>query len=109
MLSLGKINPTFSCLTTYLLRFSLQAFGFPMGTTCTPLLADLFLSSNENDVLQELFMKKEKKLAVAFNLTFRYIDDVLSQNDWNLLNGYIPYILEITDTTDVVKSASYLD
>jgi hypothetical protein len=53
-----------------------------------------------------------KKLAMSFNHTFRYIDDVLSINNHNFHN-YVHLIypdeLEIKDTTESGKSASYLD
>ena len=49
-----------------------------MGTNRVPLLTDLFLYSYEADFIQGLVQKGEKKLAQSFNLTFRYIDDVLS-------------------------------
>jgi hypothetical protein len=52
-----------------------------MGTTCARLLVDLFLYSYEEDFIQRLLKKNEKKLARTFNYTFRYIDDVLSQNN----------------------------
>jgi hypothetical protein len=56
--------------------------------------------------------KQPKKLAVSFNHTFRYLDDVLSINNHNFHN-YVHLIhsleLEIKDTTESDKSASYLD
>ena len=58
-----------------------QTIGIPMGTNCAPLLADLFLYSYEADFIQWLLQAKEKNLAQSFNLTFRYIDDVLSLNN----------------------------
>ena len=58
-----------------------QTVGIPMGTNCAPLLADLFLYYYEADFIQELLRKKNKKLAISFNFTFRYIDDVLSLNN----------------------------
>ena len=83
-----------------------------MGTNCAPLLADLFLYYYEADFMQELLRNKDKKLAVSFNFTFRYIDDVLSLNN-SKFGDYVgriyPIELEIKDTTDTVKSASYLD
>ena len=48
-----------------------------MGIKCAPLLADLLLHSFETDFLLELSQKKERNLAQTFNLSFRYIDDVL--------------------------------
>ena len=58
-----------------------QTVGMPMGTTCAPLLADLFLYSYEADFIQRLLKRNEKKLARSINFTFRYIDDVLSLNN----------------------------
>ena len=58
-----------------------QIVSIPMGTSCAPLLTDLFLHSHETDFIQELFKKNEKKLAWSFNFTFRYIDDVFSLNN----------------------------
>ena len=57
-----------------------QSVGIPMGTHCAPLLADLFSYSYEAEFIQKLLHEKKKSLAVAFNSTFRYIDDVLSIN-----------------------------
>ena len=51
-----------------------QTIGIPMGTSCAPLLADLFLYSYEAYFIQGLLKKNEKKLAQSFNFTFRYID-----------------------------------
>ncbi|XP_071145344.1 uncharacterized protein [Mytilus edulis] len=60
----------------------------------------------------ELLRKKEEKLAISFNSTFRYIDDVLSLNN-SKVGDYVeriyPIGIQIKDTTDTVKSASYLD
>ena len=93
-------------------RIFQQTIGIPMGTNCAPLLADLFLYSYEADFIQGLLKKKEKKLARSFNYSFRYIDDVLSLNNSRFID-YVhliyPNELEIKDTTDTEKSASYLD
>ena len=89
-----------------------QTIGIPMGTNCAPLLADLFLHSYEADFLQSLLNKKDRRLALSFNLTFRYIDDVLSLNNsrfGDFLHLIYPQELEIKDTTDSGRSASYLD
>ena len=56
--------------------------------------------------------KNEKKLARSFNFTFRYIDDVLSLNNSRLgdfVDRIYPIELEIKDTTNTDRSASYLD
>jgi hypothetical protein len=84
-----------------------------VGTNWTPLLADLVLYSYEAEFVQKLLRdNNNKKLAMSFNHTFRYIDDVLSINNHNFHN-YVHLIyhdeLEIKDTTESDKSASYLD
>ena len=57
-------------------------------------------------------IKTKKKLAVYFNLTYRYIDDVLSINNDNFHN-YVHLIypdeLAIKDTTESDRCASYLN
>ena len=55
--------------------------GIPMGTNCAPLLADLFLYSYENEVLDKLIKEGKRKLARKFSLSYRYIDDLISFNN----------------------------
>ena len=86
-----------------------QTVGIPMGTNCAPLLADLFIYYYETDFIQELISKMDKNLAISFNFTFRYIDDVLSLNNLKFVEQIYPIELQIKDTTDIVKSALYLD
>ena len=89
-----------------------QTVGIRMGTNCAPLLADLFLYSYEAEFIQELLHEKNKPLAVAFNSTFRYIDDILSINNdrfYSYVDSIYPSELEIKDTTESSTSASYLD
>jgi hypothetical protein len=89
-----------------------QTVGIPMGTNCAPLLADLFLYSYEAEFIQKLLHEKNKPLAVAFNSTFRYINDALSINSdrfHSYVDSIYPSELEIKDTTESSPSASYLD
>ena len=58
-----------------------QMVGIPMGTNCAPLLADLFLYSYENEFLDKLIKKGKRKLARKFNVSYRYIDDLISFNN----------------------------
>ena len=57
-------------------------------------------------------LEKRKELARSFNFMFCYIDDVLSLNN-SRFGGFVDSIytieLEIKDTTDTDRSASYLD
>ena len=68
--------------------------------------------SYEAEFIQGLQLKGEKHLAQSFNFTFRYIDDVLSLNN-NRFEDFVDIIypdeLEIKDTTESDKHASYLD
>jgi hypothetical protein len=93
-------------------RIFQQTVSTPMGTNCAPLLADLFLYSYEAEFIQGLLKKNEKKLARSFIFMFRYIDDVLSLNNsrfGDFVYRIYPIELEIKDTTDTDRSASYLD
>ena len=58
-----------------------QMVGIPMGTNCAPLWADLFLYSYENEFLDKFIKKGKRKLARKFNLSYRYIDDLISFNN----------------------------
>ena len=89
-----------------------QTVGIQMGTNCAPLLADIFLYSCEEDFIQSLLSTGKKHLASRFNLTYRYIDDVLSISNpefENYLGQMYPAELEIKNTTESTTSASYLD
>ena len=55
--------------------------GIPMGTNCAPLLADLFPYSYQNEFLDKLIKEGKRKLARRFNLSYRYIDDLISFNN----------------------------
>ena len=76
------------------------------------LFADLFLYSYEADFIQGFLKKNENKLAQSFNFTFRYVDDVISLNNsrfGDFVDRIYPIELEIKDTTDTDRYASYLD
>ena len=83
-----------------------------LGTNCAPLLTDWFLYSYEADFIEGLLKKNEKKLGRSFNFMFRYIDDVLSLNNsrfGDFVDRIYPIELEIKNTIDTDRSASYLD
>ena len=58
-----------------------QMVGIPMGTNGAPLLADLFLYSYKNEFFDKLIKEGKRKLARKFNLSYRYIDDLISFNN----------------------------
>ena len=81
-------------------------------TNCVPLLADIFLYLYEANFIQSMISTGKKELASRFNLTYRYIDDVLSINNpefENYLGQEYPAELGIKDTTESVTSDSYID
>ena len=89
-----------------------QMVGIPMGTNCAPLLADLFLYSYENEFLDKLIKEGKRKLARRFNLSYRYIDDLISFNNKRFkefISDIYPKELTISETTESTSVASYLD
>ena len=81
-----------------------QMVGIPVRTNCAPLLADLFLYSYENEFLD--------KLARKFNLSYRYIDDLIAFNNTRFkefISDIYPKELTISETTESTSFASYLD
>ena len=90
----------------------LQMAGISIGTNCAPLLADLFLYSYENEFLDKLVKEGKRKLARKFNLSYRYIDDLISFNNKRFLefiSDIYPKELTISETTESTSIASYLD
>ena len=89
-----------------------QMVGFPMETNCAPLLDDLFLYSYENEFLDKLIKEGKRKLARKFNLSYRYINDLISFNNTRFkefLSHIYPRKLIISETTESISIASYLD
>ena len=89
-----------------------QIVGIPMGTGCAPLLADVFLYSCENEFLDNLIKEGKRKLARKFNLSYRYIDDLISFNNKrfkDFISDIYPKELTISETTESTSVASYLD
>ena len=58
-----------------------QVVGIPMGTSCAPLVADLFLFYYERDFMMSLSDDKQADVIDAFNTTSRYLDDILNINN----------------------------
>ncbi len=63
-----------------------------MGTTYAPLFVDLFPYSHEADFIQGILKKNEKKLALSFNCTFLYTDDVLILSNLSFVFMLIAFI-----------------
>ena len=89
-----------------------QMVGILMGTNCAPLLAELFLYSYENEFLDKLIKEGRRKLARKFNLSYHYIDDLISFNNKRFkefISDIYPKELTISETTESTSVASYLD
>ena len=52
-----------------------------MGTTCAPLVADLFLFCYESDFIMSLSDDKQADIIDAFNTTSIYLDNILNINN----------------------------
>ena len=55
-----------------------QSVGIPMGSTCAPLVADLFLFCYDCDFMSSLFDDNQPDINEAFFSTSRYLDDLLN-------------------------------
>ena len=78
-----------------------------MGTNCAPLLANFYLYSCEVG-----FFKSNKMLAKAFNLTSRYIDNLVSINDprfKQFLKDIYPEELVVSEMAESRNFVSDLD
>ena len=71
--------------------------GIPIGKNCAPLVADLFLFCYERDFMKKLFSDKQADVIKAFNLTSRYLDDLLNiDNPYfeGIVNQIYPPVLQ---------------
>ena len=80
-----------------------------MGTNHTPLLANLFLYSYENEFLDNMIRSGHRRLARSFNLCRSYIDDLIVFNnkkslDYPLLADLFLYLYENEFLDNVIKS-----
>ena len=85
--------------------------GIPMGMpNCAPLLADLFLYSYENEFLDKVNNEGKRKVARKFNLSYRYIDDLISVNNKRFkefISDIYPKELTISETTEATISIHF--
>ena len=72
----------------------------------------MFLYSYENEFLDKLVKEGKRKLARKFNLSYHYIDDLISFNNKRFkefISDIYPKELTISETTESTSIASYLD
>ena len=76
------------------------------------LLAELFLYSYESEFLDKLVKEGKRNLARKFNLSYSYVDDLISFNTKRFkefIADFYPKELTISETTESTSIASYLD
>ena len=83
-----------------------------MGTSCAPLVADLFLFCYERDFMFSLSEVNQSNVIEAFNSTSRYLDDLLNiDNDFSdsMVNRVYPSELELNKANVSDTQTSFLD
>ena len=89
-----------------------QIVGIPMGTNCTPLVADLFLFCYERNFMLSLLEDNQSDVIEAFNSTSRYLDDLLNiDNNFfdGMVNRIYPSELQLNNANMSDTEASFLD
>ena len=83
-----------------------------MGTNYAPLVADLFLFCYERDFMKNLSSDNQADVIKAFNLTSRYLDDLLNiDNPYfeGMVNQIYPPELQLNKATTSDTEAPILD
>ena len=89
-----------------------QIVGIPMGTNCSPLVADLFLFCYERDFMLSLSDNNQADIIEAFNSTSRYLDDLLNIDNpyFEQMVGQIyPTELQLNKANSSDTEAPFLD
>ena len=89
-----------------------QIVGIPMGTSCAPLIADLFLCCYERDFMSNPQKSKRFDLIDKFNDTSRYLDDIFTIDN-PVTAEHIPDIypreLQLNKANTLVIETSFFD
>ena len=89
-----------------------QIVGIPMGTNCTPLVADLFVFCYERDFMLSLSEDNQSGVVEAFNSTSRYLDDLMNiDNNFfdSMVNSIYSSEIQLHKTKVSDAEASFLD
>ena len=103
---------TFFLNNIYIDKSYRQIVGIPMGTNCTPLVADLFLFCYERDFMLSLSEDNKFDVIEAFNSTSRYLDDLLNiDNNFfdSMVSRIYPSELKLNKANVSDAEASFLD
>ena len=83
-----------------------------MGTNCAPLVADLFLFCYERDFMKNLSSDNQVDVIKAFNLTSRYLDDLLNIDKpyfEGMVNQFYPPELQLNKAYTSDTEVPFLD
>ena len=89
-----------------------RVVGIPMGTNCAPLVADLFLFCYERDFMMSLSDDKQADVIDAFNITSRYLDNILNINNVyfeKMVSQLYPLELQLNNANTSDNEAAVLD
>ena len=89
-----------------------QIISIPVCTNCAPLVADLFLFCYERDFMKNLSSDNQADVITAFNLTSRYLDDLLNiDNPYfeGMVNQIYPPELQLNKANTSDTEAPFLD
>ena len=89
-----------------------QIVGFPMGTNCAPLVADLFLFCYERDFMKDLSNDNPADIIKAFNSTSRNLDDLHNIDNLILkktVNQIYPTELQLKEGNTSDTEVPFLD
>ena len=78
-----------------------------MGTDCAPLVADLFLFCYERNFMMSVSADKDAEIIEAFNLTSRYLDDLLNID--GMVKQIYPSELQVNKANSSNTEAPFLD
>ena len=78
--------------------------GIPMGINCAPLFANLLIYSYEKEFLDNIIRSGNRRLAMSFDLCYRYTDDLVVFNNKKSLD----YLKEIYQAKLTVEKANQI-
>ena len=93
-------------------RLYRQTIGIPMGTNCTPLVADLFLFCYERDFIKFLSRDNQADIVEAFNSTSKYLNDLLNIDNIyfdQMVDRIYPTELQLNRANSSDTEAPFLD
>ena len=100
-------------MVEYLGELYRQVIGIPMGTSCAPYLANIFLHAYEYIYLKDLVENGQLNVALKLQNLFRYQDDCLAINDSGVFSNHFIHIyppeLNLKNTNISTAKCTFLD